>query len=98
MSAPIISSARAASAQPSSAAQGLEAILLRQMIGAMRRAGGDSGGLFDNAAQAQFRELFDARLADSMAAHAGGIGIGRMIDRQIGAVATPAPTAPPVIR
>jgi peptidoglycan hydrolase FlgJ len=70
-------------ATPSAAGQGLEAVLLRQMIGAMRSATTSEA---TSDAERQFRDMFDARLADILAAQAGGLGIGRMIDRQIGAI------------
>lgn len=75
-------------APASAAGQGLEAVLLRQMIGAMRSATATDA---TSDAERQFRDMFDARIADSLAVQAGGLGIGRMIERQIGSTpgATP---------
>jgi flagellar protein FlgJ len=63
------------------AAQGFEAIFLRQMIGTMREAKiGD--GLLESGATDQFVELADARTADSMAAQ-GAIGIADLLVQQL---------------
>ena len=52
-----------------------EAIFVNMMLKSMRTAKlGD--GLFDSKAQAQFRDMQDQQLAESMAAHAP-IGIGK---------------------
>ncbi len=61
------------------AAKQFEAVFLRQMIGAMRSAtpGED---LFGSQASAQFRDMSDARLADTMA---GGFGIAALVERQL---------------
>ena len=57
-----------------------EAIFLRQMIAAMRSpALGDD--LFGSDAANQFRDMSDARLADSMA---GQFGIARLLEKQLG--------------
>jgi len=66
-------------------AKDFEAVFLRQMIGAMRTASLDDG-LFDNSAGDQFRDMADARLADSMA---GGFGIADLLARQIGGTPKP---------
>lgn len=64
-------------AQLRQAAQAFEAVFVRQMIGSMRQASlGDE--LFGSDATDQFREMQDARLADSMA-ETGGFGIARML-------------------
>ncbi len=71
-----------------SAAQAFEAVFLRQMIGSMRQAGpGD--GMLDNDASNQFRDMSDAKMADSMA-HKGVLGIADMLMKQIGPVAAKA--------
>lgn len=64
------------------AAQAFEAVFLRQMIGSMRTASlGDD--LFGSQATDQFREMSDARLADSMA-EKGAFGIADMLINQLG--------------
>ena len=68
-------------------AQQFEAVFLRQMIGSMRQAG-LSDGLFDSSASDQFRDMGDAKLADSMAANSGGgFGIAELLARQFGGTA-----------
>lgn len=61
-------------------AKQFEAIFLRQMIGTMRQSGGGEG-LFDSSATEQFRDMADARTADSMA-DKGALGIAEMLLRQ----------------
>jgi len=74
------------------AAQQFEAIFLRQMMGAMRSAS-LAEGISDSSATDQFRDMADARTADSMASR-GTLGIAEMLMRQFGAkVGTPAPAA-----
>lgn len=64
------------------AAQAFEAVFVRQMIGSMRSSSlGDD--LFDSSATDQFREMSDARLADSMA-EKGAFGIAEMLIGQFG--------------
>lgn len=60
-------------------AKQFEAIFLRQMIASMRSPslGGD---LFGSGASNQFRDMSDARLADSMA---GKFGIAALLEKQI---------------
>ena len=71
-----------------SAAQAFEAVFLRQMIGAMRQAGpGD--GMLDNDASNQFRDMADAKMADSMA-QKGVLGIADMLLKQVGPIAAKA--------
>ena len=53
-------------AQLRSAAEAFEAVVLRQMIGSMRQAR-LAEDPFGSAASEQFRDMADARLADSMA-------------------------------
>ena len=61
------------------AAHQFEAIFLRQMIAAMRSATlGDE--LFGSEAANQFRDMADARLADSMA---GKFGIAALLEKQL---------------
>ncbi|KKW93500.1 MULTISPECIES: rod-binding protein [Sphingobium] len=71
------------------AAQQFEAIFLRQMMGAMRSAS-LAEGISDSSATDQFRDMADARTADSMASR-GTLGIAEMLMHQFGAkVAIPA--------
>ncbi len=65
------------------AARGMEALFLRQMLSAMRGTG-SSDPLTGSAAERQFRELFDAQIAENISQHSGGIGIGAAITRQLG--------------
>ena len=61
-------------------ARQFEAIFLRQMIAAMRNPSlGEA--LFGSDAANQFRDMSDARLADSMA---GQFGIARLLEKQFG--------------
>lgn len=91
MTSPIASTTTASGAVPAAqaqraelkkAAQAFEAVFLRQMIGSMRTAklGED---LFGSEATNQFREMSDARLADSMA-EKGAFGIAEMLIGQLG--------------
>ena len=62
-------------------AKQFEAIFLRQMIASMRSPSlGDD--LFGSDASNQFRDISDARLADSMA---GKFGIAKLLEKQLGA-------------
>lgn len=86
------------SRQPNSdlqqAAKAFEAIFLRQMIGAMRSAS-LAEGLTDSGATEQFRDMADAKTADSIAG-SGGFGIAELLMRQLGPRVAPAtPSAPP---
>jgi flagellar protein FlgJ len=77
------------------AAQQFEAIFLRQMMGAMRSASLGEG-ISDSSATDQFRDMADARTADSMAKK-GTLGIAEMLMHQFGArVAAPSPSPTPV--
>nr|AIA92928.1 CAZy families GH73 protein [uncultured Idiomarina sp.] len=64
------------------AAKQFEAIFLRQMIGAMRSAS-LAEGLTDSSATDQFRDMADARTADSMA-EKGSLGIAELLLQQFG--------------
>lgn len=67
-----------AKAELSKTAKQFEAIFLRQMIASMRAPSlGDE--LFGSDAANQFRDMSDARLADSMA---GQFGIAKMLEKQ----------------
>jgi flagellar protein FlgJ len=73
------------------AAEAFEAVLLRQMLGSMRSASlGD--GVFDSSATDQFRDMADAKTADSMA-HKGVFGIADLLMKQYGATIAPAAAA-----
>ena len=64
------------------AAQAFEAVFLRQMIGSMRQAKlADDDLLGGGSAGDQFRDLYDARIADSMA-NKGGFGLAAMLLKQ----------------
>lgn len=65
------------------AAQAFEAVFLRQMIGSMRTASLGEG-LVDSSATEQFRDMSDAKLADSMAAK-GALGIADLLVKAYGA-------------
>ncbi|MEJ7933306.1 rod-binding protein [Sphingobium sp. AN558] len=93
-----VSTVSAGAAQPSAAnkaslektAQQFEAIFLRQMIGAMRSSSMGEG-ITDSSATEQFRDMADARTADSMATK-GSLGIAELLLKQFGgkaSVATP---------
>lgn len=70
------------------AAKQFEAIFMRQMISAMRSASLDEG-LGDSSATLQFRDMADARIADSMAER-GGLGVAQVLVQQLGAKLAPA--------
>lgn len=74
------------------AAQGFEAVFLRQMISSMRSASlGDD--IFGSDASNQFRDMADARTADNMSKQ-GRFGIAEMIEKQFeGAAKAGAPAA-----
>lgn len=89
LSAPVAGSERARLGE---AAKQFEAIFLRQMMGAMRSAS-LAEGISDSSATDQFRDMADARTADSMASR-GTLGIAEMLMRQFGTkVGAPAPAA-----
>lgn len=80
------------------AAKAFEAIFLRQMIGAMRSSSLGEG-IFDSSATEQFRDMADARTADSMA-QTGKFGVAELLIQQFGARAAasaPSVTAKPGI-
>jgi flagellar protein FlgJ len=70
--------------QLEAAAKAFEAVFMRQMIGSMRQAkltSDEDNPLGGGSAADQFRDLQDARLADSMV-DKGGFGIAQMLTRQ----------------
>lgn len=79
-------------AQLEQAAKQFEAIFLRQMIGTMRQSGGGEG-IFDSSASDQFRDMSDARTADSLA-DKGTLGIAEMLLRQYESRTPAAPATP----
>ena len=101
----IASTAPQAPAQPAAAAdrhkqlqqaaQAFEAVFLRQMIGSMRQAKlADDDLLGGGTAGDQFRDMYDARIADSMSGK-GGFGIATMLLKQFEGSAAPAGNAAP---
>ncbi len=70
------------------AAKAFEAIFLRQMIGAMR-ASSMGEGIFDSSATEQFRDMADAKTAESMA-QTGKFGVAELLIQQFGARAAAA--------
>ncbi|MGB5078489.1 MAG: rod-binding protein [Sphingorhabdus sp.] len=63
------------------AAEGFEAVLVRQMISTMRKAK-LADAMFGSSATDSFRELADAKTADSIA-KLGSFGIADLIERQL---------------
>ncbi len=63
------------------AAVAFEALLLRQLIGTMRK-GSLGGDIFESSASATYREMADARTADALAER-GAFGISALIERQL---------------
>jgi flagellar protein FlgJ len=63
------------------AAKQFEAIFIRQMLAAARKAS-LADGLFDNQATEQFQTMQDSNYADLMAEH-GGLGLARTIAQQL---------------
>lgn len=70
--------------QMQKAAKAFEAVFLRQMIGSMRQAK-LSDDILSGSGTEQFREMSDAKLADSMA-DKGGFGIAELLLAQFGGV------------
>lgn len=73
--------ATASDAEMRRAAEAFEAIILRQMLAAMRQ-GQLADDVFGSSASDNFREMADARLADTMAANRS-FGIADMVERQL---------------
>ncbi|MBK6708649.1 MAG: rod-binding protein [Sphingomonadales bacterium] len=63
------------------AAVAFEAVMLRQLIGEMRK-GQLADDIFGSSANSTYRELADASTADALAQR-GAIGIAAMIERQL---------------
>ncbi len=83
MIAPIKSSATPTATDPElrKAAQGFEAVFIRQVIGSMRKAQ-LANEMFGSSASDNFRELADSRTAESMA-KLGQFGIADTVYRQL---------------
>ncbi len=64
------------------AAQGFEAVFLREMIGSMRKAKLTEDDLFGSSATDNFRELADAHTAESMSG-LGQFGIAALVEAQM---------------
>ena len=79
-------------AQLEKTAKQFEAIFLRQIIGTMRQSGGGEG-IFDSSTTEQFRDMSDARTADTMA-EKGALGIADMLLRQYESRLPAAPATP----
>jgi flagellar protein FlgJ len=81
--APVASTRAAPVADPAlkKAAQGFEAVFLRQVIGSMRQAklGED---LFGSSATDTYRELSDKQMADNLAS-TGSLGIAALVEAQL---------------
>lgn len=74
--------------QLKAAAQAFEAVFLRQMIGAMRQAQlAEDDLLGGGRAGEQFRDMQDAKLADSMA-DKGSFGVAELLLKQFGGMET----------
>jgi flagellar protein FlgJ len=65
------------------AAKQFEAIFVRQMLAAARKANLGEG-LFDNSAVEQFQSMQDAKLAD-LVSDKGGLGLAGTIEKQLSA-------------
>jgi peptidoglycan hydrolase FlgJ len=89
MIAPITSSTTPKVADPElqKAAQGFEAVFIRQVIGSMRKAQ-LANEMFGSSATDNFRELADSRTAESMA-KLGQFGIADMVYRQLSGQTAP---------
>jgi peptidoglycan hydrolase FlgJ len=73
------------------AAEAFEAVILRQLMASMRQAKlGDD--IFGSSATDNFREMADAKTADSIAAMRQ-FGIADMVERQFNGIAASGPTS-----
>lgn len=83
MIAPIASTRAVPASDPAlkKAAEGFEAVFLRQVIGSMRQAklGED---LFGSSATDTYRELSDKQMADNLAS-TGSLGIAALVEAQL---------------
>ena len=82
-------------AQLRKAAQGFEAIFVRQMLSAARAASlGGSDALFGGQAQETFAAMRDERFAE-IAANTGAFGLAKQLEAQLARMLPAAPAAPP---
>ena len=68
-------------AELAQAAKQFEAIFVRQMLAAARKAS-LAEGMFDNSAVEQFQSMQDSQVAD-LVAERGGLGLGKSIEQQL---------------
>jgi Rod binding domain-containing protein len=67
------------------ACQEMEALFLKQLLAAMRRAG---GSMMNGPGGEVYQELFDQELSRQLA-QASALGVARMLHRELGPAATP---------
>ena len=65
------------------AAKQFEALLLQQVLKSMRDAT-PKGGMFDSDESRMYQSLLDQQLAMQLATRSGGIGLAKVIERQLG--------------
>ena len=75
------------------AARQFEALLLQQVLKSMRDAT-PKGGMFDSDESRMYQSLLDQQLAMQLATRSGGIGLARVIERQLGGNRDAAVTPP----
>lgn len=75
------------------AAKQFEALLLQQVLKSMRDAT-PKGGMFDSDESRMYQSLLDQQLAMQLATRSGGIGLARVIERQLGGNGDAAVTPP----
>ena len=75
------------------AAKQFEALLLQQVLKSMRDAT-PKGGMFDSDESRMYQSLLDQQLAMQLATRSGGIGLARVIERQLGGNRDAAVTPP----
>jgi len=75
------------------AARQFEALFVQQMLKSMRDAT-PKGGLLDSDETRMYQSLLDQQLAMQLSTRAGGIGLAKVIERQLGA-GSAAPATPP---
>ena len=75
------------------AAKQFEALLLQQVLKSMRDAT-PKGGMFDSDESRMYQSLLDQQLAMQLATRGGGIGLARVIERQLGGNRDAAVTPP----
>ena len=81
VASPSATAPKAADPALKKAAQGFEAVFLREMIGSMRKAK-LADEMFGSSATDNFRELADAHTAESMSA-LGQFGIAALVEAQL---------------